>query len=131
VPLQRDCPRQRTLEAVGRPPQRYTTSCMTSCVENIGRSQPFGGILLLSSKTALAHVQGRHMAQRVQVILVDDLNGGEATETVEFALDGVTYEVDLSDTNAAKLRDDLAQWIGVARRSGGRRQTRRASRGGG
>lgn len=71
------------------------------------------------------------MAQRVQVILVDDLNGGEATETVEFALDGVTYEVDLSDTNAAKLRDDLAQWIGVARRSGGRRQTRRASRGGG
>jgi hypothetical protein len=71
------------------------------------------------------------MAQRVQVILVDDLNGGEATETVEFALDGVTYEVDLSDTNAAKLRDDLAQWIAVARRSGGRRQTRRASQGGG
>lgn len=71
------------------------------------------------------------MAQRVQVILVDDLNGGEATETVEFSLDGVTYEIDLSDENAAKLRNDLAQWIGVARRSGGRRQTRRASRGGG
>ncbi|QDO89881.1 Lsr2 family protein [Ornithinimicrobium ciconiae] len=71
------------------------------------------------------------MAQRVQVILVDDLTGGEATESVEFALDGVTYEVDLSDANAAKLRDDFAQWIGVARRSGGRRQTRRAGRGGG
>lgn len=71
------------------------------------------------------------MAQRVQVILIDDLSGGEATETVEFALDGVTYEVDLSDSNAAKLREDFAQWIGVARRSGGRRQTRRGGRGGG
>lgn len=71
------------------------------------------------------------MAQRVQVILVDDLDGGEATETVEFALDGVTYEVDLSDANAAQLRDSFAQWIGVARRSGGRRQTRRAGRAGG
>ena len=65
------------------------------------------------------------MAQRVQVILVDDLNGGEANETVEFALDGVHYEIDLSDDNAAKLRDDFATWIGQARRAGGRRQTRR------
>ncbi len=65
------------------------------------------------------------MAQRVQVILVDDVNGGEATETVEFALDGVTYELDLSDSNAARLRSELAPWIGAARRSGGRRQTRR------
>lgn len=70
------------------------------------------------------------MAQRVQVILVDDLSGGEAEETVEFGLDGVTYEVDLSDENAKKLRDDLAPWIGVARRSGGRRQTRRRGGGG-
>ena len=71
------------------------------------------------------------MAQRVQVILVDDLTGGEATESVEFALDGVTYEVDLSDANAAKHRDDFSQWIGVALRSGGRSHTRRAGRGGG
>lgn len=65
------------------------------------------------------------MVQRVQVILEDDISGGEATETVEFALDGVTYEIDLNDENAAKLRDDLARWIGEARRAGGRRQTRR------
>lgn len=65
------------------------------------------------------------MAQRVQVILVDDISGGEAAETVEFGLDGVTYEIDLSDENAAKLRDALAEWIAQARRSGGRRQTRR------
>lgn len=71
------------------------------------------------------------MAQRVQVILVDDMSGGEAAETVEFALDGVTYEVDLSDANAAKLRDDFAPWVAVARRAGGRRQTRRRGSAGG
>lgn len=65
------------------------------------------------------------MAQRVQVILVDDVNGGEASETVEFALDGVTYEIDLNDENATRLREEMASWIGQARRSGGRRQTRR------
>lgn len=69
------------------------------------------------------------MAQRVQVILVDDLNGGEANETIEFALDGVHYEIDLSDDNATKLRDDFATWIGQARRAGGRRQTRRRGAG--
>lgn len=65
------------------------------------------------------------MAQRVQVILVDDLTGGDANETVEFSLDGVSYELDLNDENAAKLRNDLAPWVASARRSGGRRQTRR------
>lgn len=58
------------------------------------------------------------MAQKVQVILVDDLDGGEATETVTFALDGVSYEIDLSESNASKLRDSLAEWVGHARRAG-------------
>jgi hypothetical protein len=61
------------------------------------------------------------MAQRVSVLLVDDLDGEPADETVTFGLDGVTYEIDLTSGNAAKLRDDLASWIGHARRSGGRR----------
>ena len=65
------------------------------------------------------------MFQRVQVFLDDEMTGGEASETVEFALDGVSYEIDLNDDNAAKLRDALAPWIAEARRSGGRRQTRR------
>jgi hypothetical protein len=68
------------------------------------------------------------MAQRVQIVLEDDLDGGTAAETVTFGLDGVNYEIDLSDRNADKLRDDFATWIGHARRSGGRRSTgRRAS----
>jgi hypothetical protein len=71
------------------------------------------------------------MAQRVQVILEDDLDGSEAAETVEFSLDGVSYEIDLSDSNAAELRNDFARWVGQARRSGGRRQTRRRNGGAG
>ncbi len=69
------------------------------------------------------------MAQRVQVILEDDLDGGQAAETVEFALDGVSYEIDLSDGNASALRNDLARWVAHSRRSGGRRQTRRRNGG--
>ena len=42
------------------------------------------------------------MAQKVQVLLVDDLDGGEATETVAFSLDGTTYEIDLSSDNATQ-----------------------------
>lgn len=58
------------------------------------------------------------MAQKVQVVLVDDLDGGSADETVTFALDGVAYEIDLSRDNAAALRDTLATYVGHARRLG-------------
>jgi len=70
------------------------------------------------------------MAQRVQIVLEDDLDGGVAAETVTFGLDGVNYEIDLSDKNAGKLRDELATLIGHARRSGGRRTTGRRPAGG-
>ncbi len=69
------------------------------------------------------------MAQKVQVILVDDLDGGEAEETVLFALDGVSYEIDLSSKNAGKLRDSLASYVGSARKSGGRGGARGRGRG--
>jgi len=71
-------------------------------------------------------IQEFAMAQRVQVLLVDDINGAEAAETVLFSLDGVSYEIDLTTGNAKKLRDDLAGWVGHARRSGGRKSSRRA-----
>lgn len=63
------------------------------------------------------------MAQRVNIVLVDDIDGGDADETVTFGLDGTAYEIDLSDTNAAKLRDALAPYVGHARRVSGRRST--------
>ena len=60
------------------------------------------------------------MAQKVQVILVDDVDGGAAEESVSFSLDGVNYEIDLSAPNAESLRDALAPWVGHARKIGGR-----------
>lgn len=65
------------------------------------------------------------MAQRVQVLLVDDLDGGVADETISFGLDGVSYEIDLSKSNANKLREVFSEWTGHARRAGGRRATGR------
>ncbi|MFI9202646.1 Lsr2 family protein [Streptomyces sp. NPDC053048] len=58
------------------------------------------------------------MAQKVTVLLVDDLNGGEADETVTFALDGKSYEIDLTTDNAGKLREALADYVKAARRTG-------------
>ena len=58
------------------------------------------------------------MAQKVQVLLVDDLDGGEASETVSFALDGNNYEIDLSEKNATELRDAFAKYVGAARKAG-------------
>ena len=68
------------------------------------------------------------MAKKVTVTLVDDFDGSAtADETVEFGLDGVTYEIDLSSKNATKLRNDLKQWVEAGRRVGGRRRGRAAS----
>jgi hypothetical protein len=62
------------------------------------------------------------VAQRTILELVDDLDGGQADETVTFALDGVEFEIDLSADNAARLRDTFAEYVGHARRTGGRKQ---------
>jgi hypothetical protein len=62
--------------------------------------------------------RGRTVAQKVNVVLVDDLDGSEADETVSFTLDGSSYEIDLNRSNAAALRDALAPWVGAARRAG-------------
>lgn len=67
------------------------------------------------------------MAQKVTVQLVDDIDGGTADETVSFSLDGVSYEIDLSARNASALRDAMAQYVGPARRVGGRVTTGRTS----
>ncbi len=60
------------------------------------------------------------MAKHTTVTLVDDLDGGEADEQVQFSVDGRSYEIDLSSKNAGKLRDSLAPYVSAARRSGGR-----------
>ena len=71
------------------------------------------------------------MARQVITVLTDDLDGGDADRTVEFGLDGVTYTIDLSEKNAAKLRKALDPYLAVATRAGrnaGRRTTTPLSR---
>ena len=58
------------------------------------------------------------MSQHVTVVLTDDLDGSEATETVRFALDGTWYEIDLNPGNAEKLREVVREWISHARKAG-------------
>lgn len=62
------------------------------------------------------------MAQKVTVSLVDDMDGGQADETVDFALDGVSYQIDLSNDNATELREALGNFLSSARRAGGRKK---------
>lgn len=68
------------------------------------------------------------MARKTQVILTDDVDGSEASQTVSFGLDGVAYEIDLNDVHAEQLREQLETWVSSGRRVGGRRTagTRRA-----
>ena len=70
------------------------------------------------------------VAQRTQVLLVDDVDGVEADETVTFGLDGVSYEIDLTADNASELRSALSRYVDVARKAsdgrrgqGGQRET--------
>lgn len=66
------------------------------------------------------------MAQKVNIVLVDDIDGSDATQTVVFGLDGSSYEIDLSDANASALREALAPYVGHGRKVG--RSARRTAR---
>ena len=68
------------------------------------------------------------MTQQTTVRFVDDLDGSEASGTLDFSLDGRNYQIDLSDENATRLRDALAPFIDVARKTGGRGRRGRAQR---
>jgi hypothetical protein len=75
------------------------------------------------------------MAQKFEVFLVDDLDGGKADETVQFAFEGRSYEIDLSTANAERLRASLRPFVAAARkarpsgyRAAGRRTLRSRAR---
>jgi hypothetical protein len=67
------------------------------------------------------------LAQKVQVVLTDDLDGSEADSTVRFAWQGIEYEIDLNDSNADALAAALAPYIQAGRRIGGRSTARRGA----
>lgn len=58
------------------------------------------------------------MARKVQVHLLDDIDGSTADETLKFAIDGSDYEIDLSSKHADKLRSTLDKYVKSARRVG-------------
>jgi hypothetical protein len=66
------------------------------------------------------------MARTTIVTLEDDIDGGPATETIAFSLDGVDYEIDLNEANAQALRSVLEVWTGAARKAGSSRRNRSA-----
>ena len=68
------------------------------------------------------------MAQKIQTLFVDDLDGSQADGTVRFGLDGTEYEIDLNAGHAQALRDALARYVKAGRRAGG--GARRPARGG-
>ncbi len=74
------------------------------------------------------------MARRTIVELTDDLDGGQAEETISFRLERTGYEIDLSKANADKFRETVSPYVGAARRTGGaatgRRRQRQAATGG-
>lgn len=65
--------------------------------------------------------------KKTQVVLVDDIDGGAADDTIVFAFKGVSYEIDLSEAHIEEMTADFAKWTQKARRVGGS-QTRSRSR---
>jgi len=59
------------------------------------------------------------VAQKIQTLFIDDIDGSAAEGTVRFGLDGTEYEIDLNAGHARQLRDALARYVGAARRAGG------------
>jgi nucleoid-associated protein Lsr2 len=69
------------------------------------------------------------MATKVLRTLQDDIDGSDATQTIRFALDGIEYEIDVSDRNANRLRNSLGDFVAHGRKVGGRRARKPASPG--
>src|SRR5689334_1737308 len=74
-------------------------------------------------------MKGSIVAQKIQTVFIDDLDGSEAEGTVRFGLDGTEYEIDLNAGHARQLRDALARYVAAGRRvRAGIRQPARSGR---
>jgi len=85
--------------------------------------------IVYADASQISRRNGASMAQKVQTLFVDDLDGSEADGTVRFGLDGTDYEIDLNAAHAQELRDALAHYVSAARRArGGARLPARTGR---
>jgi hypothetical protein len=68
------------------------------------------------------------VASRTIVEVTDDLDGSKADETIQFTIDGTSFEIDLSTAHAKALRNALEPYMKAGRKTGGRRDGRRDGR---
>ncbi|WP_427135096.1 histone-like nucleoid-structuring protein Lsr2 [Pseudarthrobacter sp. S9] len=101
-------------DGLRRPPAGLVSSITTASVDRAGRGPK--DRLIYGGRKHEATKEQDPRARKVHVQLVDDISGEEAQETVTFALDSVDYEIDLTDVNAAELREQLKGYIAHARR---------------
>jgi Lsr2 len=100
---------------------------ITNAAVNVPRRKPNvkGGllapyrVLIVYAYALFNQWNGVHVAQKIQTLFIDDIDGSEAEGTVRFALDGAEYEIDLNAKHADALRKALARYIDAARRSSG------------
>ncbi len=97
----------------------------------LSRTSPDVATGSVSANVSPIEKDDQNVAQKTTVQLVDDIDGSEAEESVTFALDGTTYEIDLSGEHAAALRDALAPYVGAARKADGGGSNGRRSGGAG
>jgi hypothetical protein len=75
--------------------------------------------MIVYAYALFAEWNGVHVAQKIQTLFIDDIDGSEAEGTVRFALDGTEYEIDLNAKHAEELRKALSPYVEAARRGGG------------
>jgi hypothetical protein len=67
------------------------------------------------------------MASKTLIVLQDDTDGSEASETIAFGIDGAAYEIDLNEKHAKQLRSSLEKYAAKGRKVGGRRSNSRGT----
>ena len=86
---------------------------------NTGHRLAYGSGGTQVTNEFLLEANGASVAQKIQTLFIDDLDGSEAEGTVRFGLDGTDYEIDLNTEHAQALRDALQRYKKAARRAGG------------
>ena len=105
---------------------------MSVAADSAGAAVRLSGLEIYAGAPEIGSERNRaSVAQKVQTLFIDDLDGSAAEGTVRFGLDGTEYEIDLNARHARELRDALARYAGAARRAGAaaRRPGRGARRG--
>jgi hypothetical protein len=90
----------------------------TTCNVNEGLLHPYRAMIVYAY-ALFNEWNGVHVAQKIQTLFIDDIDGSEAEGTVRFALDGAEYEIDLNAKHAEELRKALSRYVDAARRSSG------------